>query len=113
MQPQMTHVPPSASRSTTAVLRPSWAQRIAPTYPAGPPPMKIASNDGMVNQVERRKKDWHLISGFGRLSSAVTRRVDYRTGIQKTTDDRRLNGDASEHQKTSMSGFSTSRRNVC
>jgi hypothetical protein len=31
MHPQSTQVPPSPSRSTTAVLRPSWAARIAPT----------------------------------------------------------------------------------
>ena len=31
MQPQSTQVPPSASRSMTAVVRPSWAQRIAQT----------------------------------------------------------------------------------
>ncbi len=48
MHPHRTHVPPSPSRSTTAVLSPSWAQRIAPTYPAGPPPRKITSKEAMV-----------------------------------------------------------------
>jgi len=31
MQPQLRQIPPSCSRSTTAVLRPSWAARIAAT----------------------------------------------------------------------------------
>ena len=43
IHPQSTHVPPRPSFSTTAVLRPSCAARIAPTYPAGPPPMKMTS----------------------------------------------------------------------
>src|SRR5687767_7666981 len=47
MQPQRTQVPPSPSRSTTATDIPSWAQRMAPTYPAGPPPMKITSYEAI------------------------------------------------------------------
>src|SRR6478672_5176404 len=43
MQPMFTQTPPSLSRSTTAVLRPSWAARMAQTYPAGPPPITITS----------------------------------------------------------------------
>src|SRR5215218_2044665 len=53
MQPQSTQVPPSPSRSTTAVLSPSWAARIAPTYPAGPPPRKITSKDAMKGEPGR------------------------------------------------------------
>src|SRR3954470_22711405 len=51
MQPQITQVPPSASRSMTAVERPSWAHRMAPTYPAGPPPRKITSYEAMSREV--------------------------------------------------------------
>src|SRR5438270_4564004 len=47
MHPQRTHVPPRPSRSMTAVERPSWAHRMAPTYPAGPPPRKITSNEAI------------------------------------------------------------------
>jgi hypothetical protein len=28
-------------------VRPSWAERIAPTYPAGPPPRKITSKEAI------------------------------------------------------------------
>src|SRR5712691_5740839 len=45
MQPMFTHTPPSFSCSTTAVLSPSCAQRMAQTYPAGPPPRTMTSKD--------------------------------------------------------------------
>ena len=35
---------PSGSRSTTAIFRPSWAARMAATYPPGPLPMTVTSN---------------------------------------------------------------------
>ncbi len=38
MQPRLTQVPPSRSRSTRMTLAPSWAARSAATSPAGPPP---------------------------------------------------------------------------
>src|SRR3974377_210442 len=42
MQPTFRHVPPNVARlSTTAVLRPSCAARMAHTYPPGPVPMTI------------------------------------------------------------------------
>src|SRR6185312_13007316 len=44
MHPMLTQTPPSLSRSTTAVASPSWAARMAQTYPAGPPPMMMTSN---------------------------------------------------------------------
>src|SRR2546423_13278820 len=45
MQPMFRQVPPSSlSFSTSAVLRPSWAARIAATYPPGPEPMMMRSN---------------------------------------------------------------------
>src|SRR6185437_4510829 len=47
MHPQSTQVPPSPSRSTTPTVSPSCAQRIAPTYPAGPPPRKITSKEAI------------------------------------------------------------------
>src|SRR5579862_3854372 len=47
MQPQSTQVPPKPSRSTTATASPSCAARMAPTYPAGPPPTKITSYEAM------------------------------------------------------------------
>ena len=34
---------PAGSRSTTAVLRPIWAARMAATYPPGPVPMTVTS----------------------------------------------------------------------
>src|SRR5687767_7248527 len=44
MQPQLRHVPPSDGwRSTTAVLRPSCAARIAATYPPVPAPITTTS----------------------------------------------------------------------
>src|ERR687889_1601571 len=43
MQPQLRQMPPRCSRSTTAVLNPSCAARIAATYPPGPPPMTMMS----------------------------------------------------------------------
>src|SRR5688500_8321565 len=52
MHPQSTQVPPRPSRSTTAVERPSWPHRMAPTYPAGPPPRKITSKEAMDIGVE-------------------------------------------------------------
>src|ERR1044071_2180885 len=45
MHPMLTHTPPSLSRSTTAVVRPSWAARMAQTYPAGPPPRMMMSKE--------------------------------------------------------------------
>src|ERR1700730_9213509 len=48
MHPMLRQVPPSTSRlSIIAVFRPSWAARIAPVYPAGPPPRTIRSKDAM------------------------------------------------------------------
>ena len=45
MHPQLRHVPPSAeARSTTPTVRPSWAARIAATYPPVPAPMTTRSN---------------------------------------------------------------------
>src|SRR5712691_1053184 len=44
MQPRCRQVPPTFSFSITATLSPSWAPRIAPTYPAEPPPMTATSN---------------------------------------------------------------------
>src|SRR3989449_4880710 len=44
MQPRCRQVPPTFSFSITAILSPSWAPRIAPTYPAEPPPMTATSN---------------------------------------------------------------------
>src|SRR5579884_2135048 len=44
MQPTCRQVPPTFSRSTIAVRWPSCVARIAPTYPAGPPPIPTRSN---------------------------------------------------------------------
>src|SRR2546425_3871696 len=44
MQPRCRQVPPPFSFSMTATLGPSWAPRMAPTYPAEPPPMTATSN---------------------------------------------------------------------
>lgn len=43
MQPTLRQVPPRYSRSTQATLMPSWAARMAATYPPGPAPMTIRS----------------------------------------------------------------------
>jgi hypothetical protein len=43
MQPTLRHTPPQYFSSTTAVFRPSWAQRIAATYPPGPAPRTTTS----------------------------------------------------------------------
>jgi hypothetical protein len=45
MQPTFKHVPPSVRLfSTQATFIPSWAARIAATYPPGPAPMTTRSN---------------------------------------------------------------------
>ena len=43
IQPQFKQIPPRCSRSTTTAFRPSWAARIAATYPPGPPPITAIS----------------------------------------------------------------------
>src|SRR2546430_3255055 len=43
MQPRTTHVPPRRCFSTMAVRAPSWAARMAATYPPGPPPITATS----------------------------------------------------------------------
>ena len=43
MQPQFRQTPPSDSFSTSAVFLPSWASRMAATYPPGPAPITTAS----------------------------------------------------------------------
>ena len=44
IQPTFKHVPPKEPRfSIIAVFIPSWAARIAATYPPGPPPITIRS----------------------------------------------------------------------
>ena len=57
MQPMFRHTPPNLSISTQATFMPSWAARIAATYPPGPLPITIrskvpspglAGNDGRV-----------------------------------------------------------------
>src|SRR4029077_18104613 len=55
MQPRCRQVPPTFSFSTTATLSPSWAPRMAPTYPAEPPPMTATSNasSGIQNDCRR------------------------------------------------------------
>src|SRR6266550_8561013 len=56
MQPRCRQVPPTFSFSMTATLSPNWAPRIAPTYPAEPPPMTATSNasSGIQNDCRRR-----------------------------------------------------------
>src|SRR3954452_14564797 len=45
MQPTLRQVPPKVfSFSTTATFRPSWAARMAQTYPPGPEPITMRSN---------------------------------------------------------------------
>src|SRR5262249_37478331 len=44
IQPQFRQIPPRASRSTSATCMPSWAARIAATYPPGPPPTITTSH---------------------------------------------------------------------
>src|SRR3954447_13647437 len=44
MQPQLRQMPPRCSRSTRPVFIPSWAARMAATYPPGPPPTTTISN---------------------------------------------------------------------
>src|SRR6202040_324169 len=55
MQPRCRQVPPTFSFSMTATLSPSWAPRMAPTYPAEPPPMTATSNasSGIQNDCRR------------------------------------------------------------
>src|SRR5438874_548285 len=55
MQPRCRQVPPTFSFSTTATLSPNWAPRMAPTYPAEPPPMTATSNasSGIQNDCRR------------------------------------------------------------
>src|SRR5438045_8698335 len=55
MQPRCRHVPPTFSFSMTATLSPNWAPRMAPTYPAEPPPMTATSNasSGIQNDCRR------------------------------------------------------------
>src|SRR5437660_2165161 len=48
MQPQLRQTPPGRSSSTAATERPSWAQRIAATYPPGPVPTTTTSNFWLV-----------------------------------------------------------------
>ena len=43
MHPQFKQMPPSASRSTTAVFKPNCDARMAVTYPPGPLPRTITS----------------------------------------------------------------------
>ena len=49
MQPTFRQVPPNVAYfSMMAVLKPSWAQRIADTYPPGPEPIMTTSNELIV-----------------------------------------------------------------
>src|ERR1700732_254144 len=61
MHPRCRQVPPPFSFSMTATLSPSWAPRMAPTYPAEPPPMTATSNasSGIRNDC-RRPPTGHL-----------------------------------------------------
>src|SRR5262245_3113799 len=43
MQPQFRQTPPGRSSSMAATVRPSWAHRIAATYPPGPVPTTTTS----------------------------------------------------------------------
>src|SRR6185295_17806644 len=43
MQPQLRQTPPGRSSSTVATESPSWAQRMAATYPPGPVPTTTTS----------------------------------------------------------------------
>src|SRR6476659_9545486 len=69
MHPHRTHVPPRPSRSTTAVERPSWPHRIAPTYPAGPPPRKITSYEAIIGNRE---------SGIGNRNDSASVEARFR-----------------------------------
>src|SRR5258708_22912085 len=44
MQPQFRQTPPGRSSSTVATDNPSWAARMAETYPPGPVPTTTTSN---------------------------------------------------------------------
>ena len=43
IHPQFRQIPPRCSRSITTAFMPSWAARIAATYPPGPPPITAIS----------------------------------------------------------------------
>src|SRR3954454_12498224 len=47
MQPTLRQTPPQYLDSTTATLLPSWAARMAATYPPGPAPRTTTSKCGM------------------------------------------------------------------
>src|SRR5215469_14694356 len=65
MQPHSTQVPPRPSRSMTPTERPSCAQRMAQTYPAGPPPrirtsydaMSVHEQEWILNQTSKRNQE--------------------------------------------------------
>src|ERR1700694_2845056 len=74
MHPRCRQVPPTFSFSMTATLRPSWAPRMAPTYPAEPPPMTATSNaSSAIRNDCRRPPAGHLSlqQGQGRLQLRV------------------------------------------
>src|SRR5215213_11901505 len=56
MQPQLRQMPPRCSRSTTAVLNPTCAARMAATYPPGPPPMTMMSYESAIRLLRSRGK---------------------------------------------------------
>src|SRR5690242_20708308 len=79
MQPQLRQMPPNRSRSITAVLRPSWAARIAHTYPPGPAPTTATSNVSMI--VLRRLKE-HRCRFFNKLLEGLQ-----ESRARRTVDD--------------------------
>src|SRR5262252_5920685 len=92
MQPILRQVPPRTSRlSMMAVFKPSCAARIAPVYPAGPPPRTMISNDTMPLWLTQRGEG--SMREFGRQKTEVrNQKSEYRTsdGERRTANGERF-----------------------
>src|SRR5258708_8095324 len=82
MQRQLRQMPPSRSRSTIAVFKPSCAARMAQTYPPGPLPTTMTSKDSAKRASEETERE-----NSGHCRQQEEQRVD--TGNEEKLEQRR------------------------
>src|SRR3954449_10332946 len=88
MQPTLRQTPPQYLDSTTATLLPSWAARMAATYPPGPAPRTTTSKCGMPPSVVRGRLrapgacPFDEPHGPDRAGDGVARLDDRRAGVR-------------------------------
>src|SRR5436309_12348576 len=101
MQPRLRQVPPRRSFSMRVTCAPSWAARIAATYPPGPPPITATSvSMATVKSFPRtfagQPLDEEMVRAFEQLPNSAE-----KLGGRCAIDDPVVEGQAQPHRRAS------------